>query len=316
MINNLFYREVFSNKLFKLEDNKIDNILLTSELVEKSASENMGDDLFLNGIKANYLLINFCSFNPDLNGSKVILSENKELFKLGLDKLKASLNVKNVKFIVNKKDKELISDISDLGEVVKVNPMLCSDDEKVYKKSFGKAVSKDEVLALDLVDIIYYGQRLKESENILYITIYGSAVKANKVFAAYNGTSLLDIFNSLSGDSTSLKKIIINGSISGKSEYNLSFKINKETKSILFLTEDDSPSREASSCIRCAKCLRICPKGLNPIKLMELYKRNEKDEFSKFGGDNCIECGLCSFICPSNIEVAQTIKTAKAFNNK
>lgn len=316
MINNLFYREIFSNKIFKLKDNKIDNVLLKNELVEKSTIDNTGEDLFLNNKNINHLLINFCSFNPDLNGSKIILQENKDLFKFGLDNVKKNLNIKDIKFVVNKKDKELINDVSQLGEVVKINPVLCADSEKVYKKSFGKDVSKEEILVVDLVDIIYYAQKLKETENILYITIYGGAVKGNKVFAINNGTSILDIFNGLNGDNTLLKKVIINGSISGKSEYNLNNKVNRETKSILFLTENDSPSIEASSCIRCAKCLRICPKGLNPIKLMDLYKRNEMDEFLKFGGESCIECGLCSFICPSNIEVAQSIKTAKAFNNK
>ena len=53
--------------------------------------------------------------------------------------------------------------------------------------------------------------------------------------------------------------------------------------------------------------------GLNPIKLVELYKMGEKEEFIKFGGEKCIDCGLCSFACPSNIEIAQTIKTAKTF---
>ena len=40
---------------------------------------------------------------------------------------------------------------------------------------------------------------------------------------------------------------------------------------------------------------------------------SEKEEFIKFGGEKCIDCGLCSFVCPSNIEIAQTIKTAKTF---
>ena len=47
---------------------------------------------------------------------------------------------------------------------------------------------------------------------------------------------------------------------------------------------------------------------------MDLSRRNEKEEFIKFGGNKCIDCGLCSFVCPSNIEVAQIIKTSKVFN--
>ena len=49
------------------------------------------------------------------------------------------------------------------------------------------------------------------------------------------------------------------------------------------------------------------------LYIIELYKMGEKEEFIKFGGEKCIDCGLCSFACPSNIEIAQTIKTAKTF---
>ena len=79
------------------------------------------------------------------------------------------------------------------------------------------------------------------------------------------------------------------------------------------LNTKDATKATESPCIRCAKCLRACPEGLNPIKLMELWERGEKEEFLKFGGNKCIECGLCSYVCPSKIEVANKIVTAKAF---
>ena len=42
---------------------------------------------------------------------------------------------------------------------------------------------------------------------------------------------------------------------------------------LYFLNTKDATKATESPCIRCAKCLRACPKGLNPIKLMELWER-------------------------------------------
>jgi electron transport complex protein RnfC len=44
-----------------------------------------------------------------------------------------------------------------------------------------------------------------------------------------------------------------------------------------------------SKCIKCGKCVDICPIGINPM--------------AKKLDPNCIRCGLCNFVCPANINL-------------
>ncbi len=44
-----------------------------------------------------------------------------------------------------------------------------------------------------------------------------------------------------------------------------------------------------SKCIKCGKCIDICPLGINPM--------------AKKLDPNCIRCGLCNFVCPANINM-------------
>lgn len=310
MLSNLFTNINVSSKLFILTDAKLSQDLVTKDNSEGISAKEIDESLSLSyeKNKDKKVIIKAFSFQPNLNGYGIIVNEKKEELKKGLEKIK-SLN--EVKFVVNKKDKSLFEDLNVYGEVIKVSAITDLYENKLVNKAYGD--SKD-VIIYDILEIIKLGQALSGKEVEGFVTVYGSAVKGNKVMVIKNDTTYNDVFEALDGNKKVLAKVVDGGSLNGTPVYDLNSKIAEGSKGILFLSEKDLPSNEKNSCINCAKCLRACPEGLNPIKLMDLSKRNEKEEFIKFGGDKCIECGLCSFICPSNIEIAQTIKTAKAFN--
>ncbi|MEG1379721.1 MAG: 4Fe-4S dicluster domain-containing protein, partial [Bacteroidales bacterium] len=64
-------------------------------------------------------------------------------------------------------------------------------------------------------------------------------------------------------------------------------------------------------CIRCTKCLSVCPMGLNPTLLM---RESELGMFEEMEGErvmDCIECGSCSYICPSSRTLLDYIRLGK-----
>lgn len=313
MIRNLFGNVTVFNKLFTLQENNVFNIE-SAPLVSEEVKD-LSEFLISNykGKNSEVVLVKAFSFQPNINGFEVIVKERKAEIEAGILKIKELTGAKEVKFLVSKADKNLDASLSQLGQVVKVNPLDEFYEDRLVQKALGGGKN---ALIEDLSKVVYLGQTIKEDNLQLYIPVYGSAVKGNKVISVNEGTSLEVIFNALDGDKAKLRKIVVGGSLNGELKYDLSEKVDINTKSILFLTDKDSPSENSTSCIRCSKCLRACPEGLNPIKLMDLWKRKEKVEFLKFGGEKCIECGMCSYVCPSNLELTQSIKTAKKYIGK
>ena len=340
MISNIFSNVKISNRNFKLIDNNIHSIS-ESKVFEESIDcnidkmnyeevlkcikefalvDNKGIELSTKYKAKNFdsIVVKAFNINPNINSYGVIASAKKQELELGLKVIKKIFKDVKVKFAIDGSDKNIASVVSGLGQVIKVNKTLDMYDEKLSLKAFGSEANTEEVLIEDLLTLIYLGKAFKDGASIneVYLTVYGGAVEGNKVISVNTGTSIKDVFTSLSGNEGLLKKVIVGGSLNGQSQYNLDGSVNHFMRGILFLTEKDSPSQEEITCFRCSKCLRACPEGLNPIKLKELWNRKEKDEFLKFGGEKCIECGLCSYVCPANIEIAQAIKTGKVFINK
>ncbi|MDI9215198.1 4Fe-4S dicluster domain-containing protein [Clostridium tertium] len=307
MLSNLFSNVNVSNKLFTLNDSSILELSIdnSKELDAKEIEESLV--LPYENNKGKKVIIKAFSLQPNLNGYGTIVKERKEDLKKGLEKIKS---VSKFKFVVDGRDKNLQESLKEYGEIIKVS----STTDLYESKLISKVYSEEKDIAIyDIIEIIQLGQALNGKSTEILTTVYGSAINGRKVVALKKGTTYKEVFDALNGNANELKKVINGGSINGTPIYNLDSVIGDTTTGILFLTEKDSPSEASYSCIRCGKCLRVCPEGLNPIKLVELYKMGAKEEFVKFGGEKCIDCGLCSFVCPSNIEIAQTIKTSKTF---
>ncbi|MGL4848828.1 MAG: 4Fe-4S dicluster domain-containing protein [Clostridium sp.] len=155
------------------------------------------------------------------------------------------------------------------------------------------------------------GELGDSNEEKISLKVSGKAIKTKGIIKVSKGTTILEIFEKVEGDKESLSKIIQDGVLDGVQRSSLDEKIIGTEKELIFLTEKEENRGREEACIRCAKCLRVCKEGLNPIKLVDIYKKAEKDEFVKFGGNKCTECGLCTYVCPSNIELSHKIKTGK-----
>lgn len=266
--------------------------------------------------------------NVDLKGEKVqidALTKEELLSKISEYALKDENGVSLAKvFTEFKGDKVVIKDTSlepNFPHYVILKNMAeeFETGKKVINSILGVDITTDnegeESLVIDLHTVIAIGESfiLGCPQAYEYVSVFGSAADTNKLLKVKIGTVLSEIFEKLNGDNNKLYKVVIGGALKGNAQFTLDVAINTAVKGILFLNEKEGKKERAVSCIRCAKCLRVCPKGLSPIKLVELWERGDMEEFIKFGGDKCIDCGLCSYVCPSNIELSHIIKTAKEY---
>lgn len=116
-------------------------------------------------------------------------------------------------------------------------------------------------------------------------------------------------------DETKVKAVINGGPMMGKAVRSLDVSVQKGTSGIVALDELNVFKREQGPCIRCGRCVDVCPMGLMPT---ELAKDSMKQEVNNLANSmDCIECGSCSYVCPTNRQLVHMIRIGKAlFRNR
>ncbi|GMQ56113.1 electron transport complex subunit RsxC [Vallitalea sediminicola] len=143
------------------------------------------------------------------------------------------------------------------------------------------------------------------------VTVSGGAIKEPQNFKVRIGTSYRELIEAAGGFKEEPAKVISGGPMMGLALFSLDVPVIKGSSSILCLTKKEAMQNDESNCIRCGKCVSICPMNLLPLELNKFAINNEDDLFVKYKGMNCIECGACSYICPSNRHLTHSIRTTK-----
>lgn len=143
------------------------------------------------------------------------------------------------------------------------------------------------------------------------ITVTGEAISNPKNLRVKVGTSFKEIIDFCGGFKTQPIKIISGGPMMGVATKSLDIPVVKGTSGILCLDTSQMPAEE-TQCIRCGKCIDVCPMNIVPGALSHSAKKNNLDEFEKLNGMDCIECGCCCFSCPAKVNLISNIKIAKA----
>ncbi|WP_220271999.1 electron transport complex subunit RsxC [Crenobacter cavernae] len=88
--------------------------------------------------------------------------------------------------------------------------------------------------------------------------------------------------------------------------------IAKTTSCLIARSDALFPERaEAGDCIRCNRCVDVCPMALQPLKLYDAFERGDRLALQQEQLGACIECGACSYVCPSNLPLRDSFRTAK-----
>ncbi len=155
------------------------------------------------------------------------------------------------------------------------------------------------------------------------VTVTGKSVKKPSNFLVRIGTSVANLIEAAGGLPEDTGKVISGGPMMGRALSTIDTPVTKGTSGILILPEGESRRGKIYDCIRCAKCVSVCPMGLEPYLLMTVTEQQNYERTEHERVMDCIECGSCSYICPSNrplldyirlgkVEVGKIIRTRKA----
>lgn len=146
-------------------------------------------------------------------------------------------------------------------------------------------------------------------------TVTGGAISEPKNLLLRVGTTFSSAMEYCGGLKESPDKVIMGGPMMGIAQFSTEVPVIKGTSGILALSKQESNFSIESACIRCGKCVKACPMGLNPSMLSILsekkFYQEAKEEYNLM---DCIECGSCVYVCPAKRNIVQYIKYSKAQN--
>lgn len=144
-------------------------------------------------------------------------------------------------------------------------------------------------------------------------TVTGSCIKNPKNLITKVGTLVSEIIEQCGGfkEDKTVGKVIMGGPMMGIAQYTIDIPTNKGTSGILCLDEEESKTPKPQNCLRCGKCLSVCPAFLQPLYISAYSLKNDFENAQNYRALDCIECGSCSFVCPARRPLLQSVRNAK-----
>ena len=271
---------------FKYKNKVHNDIIVENDFREYKAPSNLKKLKKASSAKYSQIVINCIDDEPYTYNKSFLLKENlSDLLKF-IDKISLDAKSHENLLVVKASDAAIIeSCLAQISTYPNIKLIVMPNEYLLGRKEFllKKLKITDNYLYLDiniLYELMLYNQNRVADTKI--ITISGDDLKESIVVKTKLYVPLRVCLEKFVGNSFNDYDIIAGGIMSG-------YKVNKPSKIII----DNSFSgvylarktkEMPGKCIKCGRCLSICPMKVNMI--------------TKENIDKCINCNLCSYICP------------------
>ncbi|HDZ41150.1 MAG TPA: electron transport complex subunit RsxC [Bacteroidetes bacterium] len=319
------------------------NISLSGEEIIKKCAENgivgMGGATFPShvklsipqGKKCDVLIINGVECEPYLTSDHRLMIEKPEELLTGTSLLMKALGVNRAFIGIENNKKDAIDKLKGLAssyDGISIHALKVKYPQGAEKQLI-KALINREVpsggLPVDVGTVVHNAgtafavyEAVQKNKPLVerVVTVSGKGLDKTLNLLARIGTPVSKLIEYAGGLPESTAKVVNGGPMMGKALGSLEVPVTKGTSGIIIFRDEESRRKEKGPCIRCARCISVCPMGLEPYLLMtltekELYERAEKDRIM-----DCMECGSCSFTCPANRPLLDYIRLGKAYVGK
>ena len=272
------------------------------------------------------LLVNAVECEPFISCDKAVIHNYSEEILEAVDNIMEIMKIKKAYIVMKETNEDSIKNINKyIGTYPNIKVALVKDaypngwERLVVKNVLGidydKYPSEKGIIVSNLSTIYSIYEMLEHNRPLTerVITITGPGIKKSKNVKVKIGALASEVIKELDGYKNIKNPLFIaGGPMMGNSLPTDEVIITKDVNCILVIEDHFEKNLP---CIKCGKCMEVCPVGIYPVLIME--SRDNLSKIKELKPEKCIECGLCSFTCPSKIEVREFVRIAKEkVNNK
>lgn len=143
------------------------------------------------------------------------------------------------------------------------------------------------------------------------VTVTGDGIKQPGNYLVKIGTPISVLIDEAGGLTDAANKVIMGGPMTGWAQKEFTATVVKGTSGIVALTPEYVDVRDEEYCVRCGKCVEVCPMRLIPASIVQAVQQDDFPKAEMYGAVDCFECGCCSYTCPAYIPHVTYVRTAK-----
>ena len=299
------------------------------EIVKNAGIVGMGGAGFPTYVKLNpgkpidAVLVNACECEPMLTADHRVLLEYADEIIFGLQAVMKTVAAPKGIIVIeeNKPDaiallREKTAGIEGI-EVLEVATQYPQGGEKMLiKRALGRSVPSGGLPAdvgacvsnvstvKAIADAIKTGMPLIERVT----TVTGKYIPNPGNFIVKIGTSAAALVEYCGGVSAEGALIKAGGPMMGFPQTTLDTPIMKGSNGIIAI---DSDNTEPQECIKCGRCVDVCPMELKPLHYFKLVGAQDWQGCKDMNIMDCMECRCCEYICSSKLPLVTMIKMGK-----
>lgn len=278
------------------------------------------------GAKAEVLIINGVECEPYLTSDHRLMMEKSDEIMIGTTLIMKALNVNRAIIGIENNKRDAIALLTQKG---KEYPGITVQALKVQYPQGGEKQLIDALTGRQVpsgalpisvgavvqnvgsVFAIYEAVQKNKPLVERVVTITGKEVKQPCNILTRVGIPLSNLIDAAGGLPENTGKVVSGGPMMGKALASIDIPVTKGTSGVLIVPTLEAKRKAMKDCIRCGKCVSVCPMGLNPTLLMNLTEYAVWDRAEKNSITDCIECGSCSYTCPADRPLLDYIRLGK-----
>ncbi|WP_298981216.1 electron transport complex subunit RsxC [uncultured Parabacteroides sp.] len=280
------------------------------------------------GNKAEIIIINAVECEPYLTSDHSLMMEKGEQILVGVTLLMKAVNVNKAVIGIENNKPDAIAHLTKLAagypgiEIMPLKVQYPQGGEKQLIDAVIRRQVKSGALPISAGAVVqnvgtayavYEAVQKNKPLFERYTSVSGKHISQPKNFLVRMGTPISQLIDACGGLPDGDNKIIAGGPMMGKALMTTGVPVCKGTNSITVLSGKEAVRDGATGpCIRCAKCVGVCPMGLEPYVLATSSASHNWEMAEEHFITSCIECGSCQYTCPANRPMLDNIRFGKS----